>query len=187
MACNFTKDRTSVQVFSSEYYDITQKNILKHFQATAATLRYKRDEQNLWKHCTKNVQFHISFLPIRPHSLMENFIFVQWNLTMIRQEYCDWLFLFCVDNSSIRQIINVRNWKKIHKKKCYGLIILAKSFHTERYFEVVILRFQTRLIYLNSSLFLFCGNPVVLETNLKVMNRSQPMWGVLCTSDNDIL
>ena len=126
-------------------------------------------------------------------SLMENLIFVQWNLPMIRQEHCNWLFLFCVDNSYIRQIITARNWKKLTKRNVtviwsiiLVLIILPKSFHIERYFEVVILRFQIRLTYLNSSLFLLCGNPAVLETNLKVINRNQSIGGVLCTSDNDI-
>ena len=58
-------------------------------------------------------------------------------------------------------------------------LIFGMSFHTDRYFEVAILRFKVTLIYLNSFLVLPCDDPVDLGTNLKAINGSHQLGSSL--------
>ena len=84
--------------------------------------------------------------------------------------------------SYIRQIINTTKRNKKNVTVTWSgemVLIFGKSFHTDRYFEVAILRFKVTLIYLNLYLVLPCNDPVDLETNLKAINGSHQLGSSL--------
>ena len=84
--------------------------------------------------------------------------------------------------SFIRQIINTTKRNKKNVTVTWSgkmALIFGTSFHTDRYFEVAILRFKVTLIYLNSFLVLPCDDPVDLGTNLKAINGSHQLGSSL--------
>ena len=84
--------------------------------------------------------------------------------------------------SYIRQIIDTTKRNKNNVTVTWSgkmALISDMSFHTDRYFEVAILRFKVTLIYLNSFLVLPCDDPVDLGTNLKAINGSHQLGSSL--------